>query len=186
VYGIDAMKIIIRKNNFKKVSAGIFITILVSLVLIPSLVAAEGNTKGEIKMDRKNDYFATPDSITGVFTESTWQYKGDMQGYTYVLREPIHVIVTSWLAQAKVEVKFIGTIGDSEQGTFKAYLAGETNPNLGYNKGLRAKLTVIEGSGTGGLVGICGGGTVKGLEPAPGQISNATYEYQFQFGEACE
>ena len=46
------------------------------------------------------------------------------------------------------------------------------------------KLSVVEGTGTFGLEGICGGGTFSG-EGSPSTGFATTYDYEFRFGNDC-
>lgn len=80
---------------------------------------------------------------------------------------------------------FTGTVGDSEPGSFSwvtTFVSDRSQaPDLIQWEG---NIVIVEGSGTGGLEGICGGGTYQGSGNAiDGFISTSNYE--FRFGDAC-
>lgn len=176
-----------QKRNFKKVSASILLTSLVAIFVIPPIfpVQYDERATGHLKISKNNiPYFEVIDKHTGLFTQALWQYNGTFQGYHYPLDTEI-VSVTQWYATSKVRVMFSGTVGDSEKGQFQAIVAGESNPNQGYPNKFRAKLEIIPGSGTGGLKGICGSGTMTGEEQDEGKESTGTYDFHYSFTE-CE
>ncbi len=84
---------------------------------------------------------------------------------------------------------FIGTVGDSEPGSFARFQSATCDvPRLRGEKGnvtCEGYLRVIEGTGLGGLEGICGGGTEK-TTGSPELGFTTTYDYEFRFGEACK
>jgi hypothetical protein len=179
----------VKRNQSKKRIIAIALSITFILSFLPGgwpnpvqpIIA-----QGEIEIYREVIYHITPDSCNGAITQATWNYTGSLDGYSFPRGEPEVAICTNWIAQAKVRVYFSGTLENLEKGTFYATLTGESNPNLGFNKGLRAKLEIDQGTGTGGLEGICGGGMIKGLEAAPGDKSEAKYKFELWFGEDCQ
>jgi len=73
-----------------------------------------------------------------------------------------------------------GTIGNSQPGVFSeilTYTVDYSNPSHIVVSG---RATVIQGSGQGGLAGICGGGTFQGLLGSPG-----TFDDIYRFGASC-
>ncbi len=84
---------------------------------------------------------------------------------------------------------FVGTVGDSEPGSFARFWTWTLDiPTL---RGEEGNYTwegyhwVIEGTGMGGLEGICGGGTFEGYG-TPELGFTTTYDFEFRFGEACK
>ncbi|MFQ6095405.1 MAG: hypothetical protein ACE5NN_04615 [Candidatus Bathyarchaeia archaeon] len=81
---------------------------------------------------------------------------------------------------------FWGTVGESDVGTFSSIFTVYTDLSAFYaGEGpitWEGKIVVIEGTGMGGLEGICGGGTITGEYP-PTFLT--TYDLEFRFGKAC-
>jgi hypothetical protein len=52
---------------------------------------------------------------------------------------------------------------------------------------LEGNLTVVPGSGMGGLAGICGGGPFRSILDAAGVNTGVTtYDFTFRFGRDCQ
>ena len=79
---------------------------------------------------------------------------------------------------------FTGTVGDSEPGTMSFIVTGFADTSDLSNFLITTTNVVVEGSGQGGLEGICGGGTTSAQGPAGGPFEGAS-EFEFRFGAAC-
>jgi hypothetical protein len=78
---------------------------------------------------------------------------------------------------------YSGTIGNSQPGIFSetfTYIFDYSNPSHVVVSGTE---TVIQGSGQGGLKGICGGGTFQATVTSP--PSPGTFDFTFHFGASC-
>jgi hypothetical protein len=119
-----------------------------------------------------------------VLSHSTWMFNGSLNGYSYPLGEISDFKCSEELAQAKVTVRFSGGLDSLEKGSFRAILDGATSPGIGSEKDLRADLEIIQGTGNGGLEGICGKGSIIG-SVGPGSFAEAEYRFELLFGEEC-
>ena len=86
------------------------------------------------------------------------------------------------VAHAEFTGTFAGTVGDSEPGTMTlvSTLVSDRSRAPEFFS-FDFSTIVLEGSGIGGLEGICGGGTGHGEGPPFASSS----QYEFRFGDAC-
>ncbi len=81
---------------------------------------------------------------------------------------------------------FTGTVGDSEPGTMTLISTGSLDVSEFPILSWKGTHVVLEGSGSGGLEGICGGGTYEGGRPGPpGTPAITNFECEFRFGDVC-
>lgn len=151
-------------------------------ILIPTPIQPMG--KGDIEFINE---IACLDSKTptNLFTQCFYKYHGTLEGTTAYL-ETLQEYIRPWGIESKVRMTFSGSVNESKPGVFTAIISGIYNPSLDYPRPFRARFNIVEGSGAGGLEGICGSGEIIGEVPAP-EIGNLTAEYNIQisFGKDC-
>ncbi len=108
---------------------------------------------------------------------------GVMAG-TSVMLQTLNVNLTTHTSIGEFTAIFTGTIGNSEPGSMMTTGAFTTDlsqyPTISWEGNLQA----VEGSGMGGLNGVCGGGNYQG-SGGGGAPLTSTSNYEFRFGEAC-
>lgn len=106
-------------------------------------------------------------------------HTGVMEGTSTVVQTITEDLHTN-IARATATNNFYGKIGDSEPGALTSIttlISDRSDPNLYKFYG---SMAVVEGSGLGGLEGICGGGGYQGAGPPAGPFT-VTSHYEFRF-----
>lgn len=107
---------------------------------------------------------------------------GDMNGRRISIQQITQDLETN-IATAVAMGEFFGTIGDSEPGAFREIITLLSDrsqaPEFFQFSGTSS---VVAGSGTGGLKGICGATTLEGSGPPFVTVNS----FDFAFGAACE
>jgi hypothetical protein len=146
---------------------GTFIAIVVTPV-VASYTVTHGSTTTSV-----SDY-----NIVSDLTETGSNGHGELISFAISARD-----VGSNIRFITTTSTYSGTIGNSQPGTFSetlTYTIDYSNPSHIVVSG---SATIVQGSGQGGLKGICGGGMFQGLlttPPTPG-----TFDDTYHFGASC-
>jgi hypothetical protein len=145
-----------------------------------------------------------PSAVPGMYIDTnvdTLTFTGGMPGTsTWLLQVEINAPGLACssppgqlCAVASFTAPFAGTVGGSAPGTFTAegtmYISNVA-PGVGSVWSLSGTISAVAGSGTGGLAGICGGGTFSGTSNGPvagatGSTYTITYDATFTLGGQC-
>ncbi len=107
---------------------------------------------------------------------------GEMNGNRISIQQITQDLETN-IATAVAMGEFVGTIGDSEPGAFREIitLLSDRSQAPAFFQ-FSGTSSVVAGSGTGGLKGICGATTLEGSGPPFVTVNS----FDFAFGAACE
>lgn len=199
---MDAMKTITR-NIYVVIAASTILLASFAAVVSPSIASNDDDddkdkTKGKVISGPSSASTSVPCSAPDVDCiavrtvgnlEITTRilvttYTGVLEG-TAVSMQTITENTDADTTFATATGTFTGTVGDSEPGAFSMTVT-LTSDRSAWRAGtgpitFEGKVVVIEGSGQGGLEGICGGGFFEGSGPPFVSTSN----YEFRFGDAC-
>ncbi len=176
-------------------------TLLISVILISTIIAAVGlpivasgdgkgrTISGPAEMEATivdviaDEYIDIDDDGVDDLRITTRrlvvEFTGVMEGTSTGLQTITQDLHTN-IARATNTFTFYGRVGDSEPGamtTIHTRISDRSDPNLYKFYGT---MVVVEGSGMGGLEGICGGGGSYGEGPATGPFTITAY-YEFRF-----
>ena len=115
-------------------------------------------------------------------------YAGDLQGRSVALQTVVRDDVVEKKTFQTNTGTFWGTLDGFEPGSFSfiSHLVADRShcPCPPGRAPFEAKFVVVEGTGKGGLEGICGGGIIK--TDAVGPTPTTDYDYTFRFGKDCK
>ena len=107
-------------------------------------------------------------------------YGGSLQGKTLTLQTVVREDPVGFQTNTG---QFWGTLEGFEPGSFSFIVHNVVDRSNLPATPFEAKFVVVEGTGSGGLEGICGGGTLK-TDGTPGAATE--YAYTFRFGKDCK
>ena len=155
----------------------------------PRAASARGETRA---VGTLTTTFANPDiaqrtqgNLVILSRYSLSTYVGSLQGTTVALQTVVRDDVVEKKAFQTNTGHFWGTLEGFEPGSFSFIVHNVVDrsgcpcpPGLAP---FEAKFVVVEGTGSGGLEGICGGGTLK-----TAGTPSTDYDYTFRFGKDCK
>ena len=162
---------------------------------IASLVTVQPRTAGagaEIKaVGTLTTVLPSPDiaqrtqgNLSIISRYSVSRYTGSLQGTTVALQTVVRDDVVEKKTFQTNTGAFWGTLDGFEPGSFSfiAHLVADRSdcPCPPGSAPFEAKFVVVEGTGKGGLEGICGGGILKT------GAASTDYDYTFRFGKDCK
>lgn len=170
--------------NYKALAIGAAASI-VSLVIVQPRPAGAG---AEIKaVGALTTTFLNPDiasrtqgdlMILSRYALST--YGGPLQGTTLALQTVVRDDAVEKKAFQTNIGQFWGTLEGFEPGSFSFITHNVVDRSNLPATQFEAKFVVVEGTGSGGLEGICGGGTLRTVG------AGTEYNYTFRFGKDCK
>ena len=111
-------------------------------------------------------------------------YAGDLQGRSVALQTVVRDDVVEKKTFQTNTGTFWGTLDGSELGSFSFISHLVADRSVPGSAPFEANFVVVEGTGRGGLEGICGGGLIK-TEDVGGTVVTV-YNYTFRFGKDCK
>jgi len=157
-----------------------------SLVTIaqPRAASAGGETKA---VGTLTTTFANPDiaqatqgNLVILSRYSLSTYVGSLQGTTVALQTVVRDDAVEKKAFQTNTGLFWGTFEGFEPGSFSFIVHNVVDRSNLPATPFQAKFVVVEGTGSGGLEGICGGGILKTVG------AGTEYDYTFRFGKDCK
>jgi hypothetical protein len=108
---------------------------------------------------------------------------GILEG-NHIMHQTVKVDLTTNVQYGQFTSIFTGTVGESESGSMMITGAFTTDRSEFPLITWESNLQTVEGSATGDLTGVCGGGNYQG-SGGGGTPFTSTSNYEFRFGDAC-